>query len=127
MITKLIGTKLQILGFEYEVKELPEEHRNNTYGMCHYKPQRLEYDPDLQGLIAEDTVMHEIVHAIDDVLHLNLSESTVHRLGYSLAKVLRDNPHLREFLENSTSKPAAAKVPAKPRPRNKKKAAGNAR
>jgi len=42
---------------------------------------------------------HEVVHAIDDLLHVGLEEKQVDQLGYGIMMVLRDNPALRSMPE----------------------------
>ena len=93
---------LDILGYDYEITALRKKQRPELDGQCTSgKKRRLEYDPDLTGIAADDVVMHEIVHAIDHILNLGLKEAGVHRLGYAIGKVLRDNPHLVEYYQKS--------------------------
>jgi hypothetical protein len=93
---------LDVLGYDYEIVALPESDRPVLDGQCTSgKNRKLEYDPDLTGIAADDVVMHEIVHAIDNILNLGLRECGVHRLGYAIGKVLRDNPHLVGYYQQS--------------------------
>ena len=99
-IKKLIGTKIDILGYEYNIKPLSVEETERTYGICHTYGHLIEIDPSLRGLTADDTIMHELVHAIDHTLSLGLSEATVHRLGYALGLLLRNNQNLVEYFKD---------------------------
>jgi hypothetical protein len=52
-----------------------------------------------QGFHAErDTVLHEIIHAIEYNGHIALEERQVHALAATMLQVLRENPTLVEYL-----------------------------
>jgi hypothetical protein len=98
---------LDVLGYDYEIAALKKDDRPDLDGQCTSgKKRKLEYDPELTGLAADDVVMHEIVHAVDNILNLGLREAGVHRLGYAIGKVLRDNPHLVEYYQQSSAEDA---------------------
>lgn len=46
----------------------------------------------------QDTLMHEILHALSDTLRLRLKEKQVHPLAAGLIQVLHDNPKVAEYL-----------------------------
>jgi len=99
-IKKLIDTKIDVLGYEYDIKPLVEDESQDTYGICDSRKQTIKIDPNLNGLTADDTIMHELVHAIDHTLSLGLNEATVHRLGYALGHLLRNNQHLVKYFRD---------------------------
>ena len=45
-----------------------------------------------------DTVIHEITHAIDFQMNLEMSERQVHGVGAGLAAVLTDNPKFIDYM-----------------------------
>ena len=46
----------------------------------------------------KDTLLHEVVHAIDDTLALGMTEEQVHALGAGLYQVLSENKQLTRWL-----------------------------
>lgn len=48
----------------------------------------------------KDTVIHELIHAIDESLDLGMKEKQVARLATGLLAVLNDNPELKEYILN---------------------------
>lgn len=84
---------MKILGHRYEVRygDLSgEEYR----GRCHTRKNVLEIGTDIAVSHREDTLLHEMLHAIDDVLSLGLDEQQVVRLAAGLHAVIIDNPDI---------------------------------
>lgn len=55
----------------------------------------------LEGLSADkerSVVLHEIIHGIDDILDLGLSEEQVNGLENGLFAVMRDNPRVIAYI-----------------------------
>lgn len=66
-----------------------------------------EFDPTLQKITVrkgqpleteQDTLLHEVTHAIDSELNLNLNEKQVRGLATGLLAVLKDNPKFYTYL-----------------------------
>ena len=66
-----------------------------------------ELDPALQKITIkkgqpleteQDTILHEIVHAIDNELNLDMKEKQVRGLATGILAVLKDNPRLSSYL-----------------------------
>ena len=66
-----------------------------------------ELDPTLQKISIrkgqpweqeQDTLLHEVVHAVDCELSLNMKESQVHGVATGILAVLKDNPKLMRFI-----------------------------
>lgn len=51
-----------------------------------------------------ETLIHELVHAVENQLDLPMSEKTVRRLSVGLYALLRDNPKLRSYLFKGANK-----------------------
>ena len=51
-----------------------------------------------------ETLLHEVIHAIDEQLDLGMKEKQVHRIAIGLFQVLRENPAFVEFLTAQASK-----------------------
>lgn len=86
---------IRILGKTYSVS-LDEDMSN--YGECNYKKQTITYSPRQHDDQLKDTLLHEIIHAVDHAVHLELSEKQVHALAGGLYAVLKDNPELSKWL-----------------------------
>jgi hypothetical protein len=95
---RLLGKTVNILGYEYQICELSEHLRSKMDGVCMTKQQQIEYDPDLRGMAAADVTIHELLHAIDHIMYLELGEGNVRRLGIAFSNLLINNPILLEFL-----------------------------
>ena len=69
-----------------------------------------EMDPDKQTLTVkkgqpleqeQDTVLHEVMHAIDHELGLSLSEKHVKGMATGLLAVMKDNPRFVTYLRKA--------------------------
>jgi len=99
--------RLSILGKPYKVEFVPIDHRglydnaeDNDPGMGRTSPENQEiFIRTGQPLESEqDTVLHEVIHAVDETLGLQLNEYQVTVLATGLLAVLKDNPGLRTYL-----------------------------
>jgi hypothetical protein len=99
--------RLSILGKPYKVEFVPIEHiglrdnaEDNDPGMGRTSPENQEiFIRTGQPLESEqDTVLHEVIHAVDETLGLQLNEYQVTVLATGLLAVLKDNPGLRTYL-----------------------------
>lgn len=87
--------RLSILGSRFTVKFTEDI---SEYGHYNYDRRTIAINSSHLLEVQQDTLGHEIVHAIEDIHKLDLGEEVVDKLGVSLVKVLRDNPQLVEFL-----------------------------
>ena len=84
-----------------------------TYGIAYVEGEPLEdgdlgeLDPDKQRITVrhgqpleqeQDTVLHEVFHAIDHELDSRMSEKQVRMLATGLLGVLKDNPRFVSYL-----------------------------
>ena len=92
--------KLKVLGKPYTVHYVNGEPLcEDEMGECDDGRQSL-YIRDGQPLGNEqDTVLHEIIHAIDEQMQIRLKEDQVRRLATGLLAVLKDNPRLATYLK----------------------------
>ncbi len=80
---------------QLEEKVLGDQNQE-LYGHIIYGPQQIKIQ---SGLSAERTAaifFHEVLHGIDELLSIGLSEKQVARLAPALLTFLRDNKLLRE-------------------------------
>jgi hypothetical protein len=66
-----------------------------------------ECDPDKQQILVrdgapleseQDTLLHEVLHALDEAVDAKLKETQVKKIATALLAVLKDNPGLAAFL-----------------------------
>ncbi len=55
----------------------------------------------------QDTVLHELLHAIDEAMGLRMKESQVKGAATGLLAVLKDNPGLTAYLRKTSAKDPA--------------------
>ena len=100
-------SRIRILGKPFTIEFVPIEHRglydnpeDNDPGMGRTSPERQEiFIRTGQPLESEqDTVLHEIIHCVDETLGLQMSEYQVTVLATGLLAALKDNPGLRSYL-----------------------------
>lgn len=66
-----------------------------AWGITTEKRRRIQLDTEAAEPV---TVLHELLHAIEASLDLNVDEATVQGLARGLVAVLADNPSLRAWL-----------------------------
>ena len=64
------------------------------YGCMDSKTETIVIDQDLSHEQKCATLIHECIHAMDDVFAIGLEESQVVKLGSAIYMMLRDNPEL---------------------------------
>jgi hypothetical protein len=69
-------------------------------GQCDDNKQTISLKKDMPKDLELDTLIHEITHAIDYQMNLEMSERQVHGVGAGLAAVFIDNPKLIDHLKS---------------------------
>ena len=87
-------SEIRILGHVVQIETFGRDGTAHK-GECEYDRNEIRIGDWLHDSMAEATLLHEIVHFIDDCLDLNLSEEQVAGVAQGLYQVLCDNP---EFL-----------------------------
>lgn len=88
--------KLKIIGREYKVEY--NEELNGLYGRCDERNQLISITPNQLPAIEVDTVLHEVVHAVSDMMNLQMKERQVYCITTGLIAVMKDNPELLDYL-----------------------------
>lgn len=90
---------ISILGKPHTVERIPDAPlQGGSVGAVNYSRQQIVL---LEGMAPEyeaDTLLHEIIHAIDATISTNLTEHQVHALAGGLFAVFRENPGLADRL-----------------------------
>lgn len=94
-----IPEKVKILCKEYEISEQENLHDENgdLLGQIQYLPQEIILNSDAAEEQKQATLLHEIIHTLDEMYGIDPKEKQVEKLGNSLYMLQKDNPGL--FLE----------------------------
>lgn len=83
---------MQILSKQYKIEKVQNnEFSDLTMGRVNTKTGIIYIDESLNQDIKDETLLHEVLHVIDDNLKLNLSEEQIIRLSTGLYCILKEN------------------------------------
>jgi len=88
---------ITILGFTFTVT-LEDAHDFNLAGQIDHNRQCIRVKHNLAPDETRETLLHEVVHGIDDAIGTKLSERKVAALSRALYATLRENPELVTYL-----------------------------
>jgi hypothetical protein len=87
---------VRILGIDYQI--MPEGHiidgLNILRGRIIYSPATIEIDTKCSKDVQYETLMHEVVHAVDTHYDLGFEENTVEKMGQAMYCFMKNNPKL---------------------------------
>ena len=86
---------LKIVGKRYK---LIYDDKCDDCGQCDDNKQAITIKKSMPSDLELDTIIHEVTHAIDYQMNLDLTERQVHGVGAGLAAVLIDNPKFIDYL-----------------------------
>lgn len=90
---------IRVLGKPYRLEAVPSNGiADGSYGSCEDGKQRICIAADLPPELEQDTVLHELLHAIDYAMQLKLSERQISALASGLMALISDNPDLAQYL-----------------------------
>lgn len=94
-----IPEKIKVLYKEYTVEEAVNLHdeAGDLYGQIHYLSEKILLNADAKEEQKKSTLLHELVHAMDEIYGIGLEEKQVEKLGNAFYMLQKDNPGL--FLE----------------------------
>ena len=95
-----IPEKIRILGKIYGVQIVPGLE---NCGECFDAKQILKIQEGMPYGLERDTLLHEIIHALDYGMHLSMTERQVSALAAGLVAVLVDNPSLITYYQHPES------------------------
>lgn len=92
--------KAKIGQINWSIVPLDEEDMDTHYGQC-LAPvtAKIKLNPENTGMRALDTLLHEVVHAMDMMALTKLTEKQVERMGYMLALFFRDNYWIHDYIK----------------------------
>lgn len=88
-----IPKKIKVLHLEYEVVEDRNIHEGSTelLGQVQYIQQRILLNEEASHPRKRETLIHEVIHTLDDVYNIGLEEKQVEQLGVAFYNFLEDN------------------------------------
>lgn len=89
---------VKILGKPFTVRWLTDELSQELNGECDSDGQVISVRDGLPLEQLQDTLLHEVIHAIDEAVDAGLKETQVKRVATGLLAVLKENPRLSAFL-----------------------------
>lgn len=91
-----IPEKVKVLYKEYRISEQVNLHdeKGELFGQIQYLPQEIVLNADAEEEQKKATLVHEIVHALDEMYGIGLKEKQVEKLGTALYMLQKDNPGL---------------------------------
>lgn len=100
--------RIRVLGKLWNVIPTPGLYRDEeTYGLCIASQLKIKVDADLVHQQARDTLWHELFHAAEKELGLNIPERVVRQISTVQLQVMRENPGLMKFLLEEDADPSA--------------------
>jgi hypothetical protein len=96
-----LPSRILIGNVAYDIAELPQDRIDaGVNGDCsNVLNHTIRIDPNLVGHDAIETVLHEVLHAMEDVYRIKLSHKQVYQLSNALAAMVRYNPHITNWME----------------------------
>lgn len=91
-------TSVSILGKEFEIRYMEKVDSDDSSGECCSDEQiiKIRNKHPFEGI--RDTLLHEVIHAVEESLLLKMNEKQVHALAVGLLQVFRANEHFVKFL-----------------------------
>lgn len=88
--------KLKICGFDFAITYQDEviENGERCLGCCKSDRNLIEMKKGITPQRENEVLLHESIHAISDIMNLDLSENTVNSLGVSLTQFIKSNKQL---------------------------------
>ena len=83
--------------FKVEFREGPPLEAGDM-GNCDTEAQAITIRPNQPLENEQDSVLHEVLHAVSDYMEINLREGQVTKLATGLLAVLKDNPKFVSYL-----------------------------
>jgi hypothetical protein len=90
-----IGNQTYVI---FEV-ECVDKH-DSLAGQIKFLESEIRILQDLPHDLKQETILHEVIHGIENFFDLDLEEEEVKMLGRGLTMVFKDNPELLEYLKS---------------------------
>ena len=91
-----IPENVKVLYKNYKVIEQENIHdgASDLYGQVLYFSEEILINKDASDPIKKASLIHEIIHALDEMYCIGLKEKQVEKLGNAIYMVIEDNPQM---------------------------------
>jgi hypothetical protein len=96
--------RVKVIGKTYSIDYMDKVDEEDNLGEHDITTQKIKIRKEQHFEALRDTVMHEVMHAIDEQMSLKLKESQVHALASGLLQLIRENPKFLRFLMEAQPK-----------------------
>lgn len=94
-----IPSTVDVIGRTYAVQY--DDSLKGLLGLCDSDVLKISIFPGQLKSMELDTVLHEVIHAVDIAMLLNMSERQVYCITVGLLSVLKGNPQFLEYLNKA--------------------------
>lgn len=91
-------TQIRVVGKTYTIEYVERVDDKDSSGESARDTQSIKVKKDQHQESARETLLHEVIHAVEGQLGLDLKEKQVHGLGVGLFQVLCENPEFVRFI-----------------------------
>lgn len=109
-LLKSLPKRVKIIGKTYSVSVVEKVDDDDSLGEHDMTKQQILLRAVQHFESIRDTAFHEVVHAVDEQMSLNMKEAQVHALATGLLQVLRDNPKFVKFITEKEPKEKETKL-----------------
>ena len=97
-----IPDSVRVYFTDYTIQVLPpyevSQGEEMAAGLCELRVENIKIADNMTANMTRQTLLHEIIHAIDFHAQIGLTEAQVNALDYGILGVLRSNPDLAAYL-----------------------------
>lgn len=91
-----LGVKIGYKDYNIEQVDNLNDGTAILYGLVNYDEEKILLNKKYTRNQRECTLIHEVIHAIDDLNEIDLTEEQVVKLGKGMYQFIKDNPHVFE-------------------------------
>ena len=92
-----IPSSVVILGRVYNIDQ-KDFIDGDLLGQCDSDALKITIKKNQPAILEADTLLHEILHAIDDAMQTKMKERQVHCTATGIIALLRDNPDFVKYM-----------------------------
>lgn len=91
-----IPESVNILYKKYDIEMVDNLHdeKGDLYGQIRYLPEKIYLNSAAKEQQMKATLIHEVIHAMDEMYNIGLKEKQVEKLGNAFYMLIEDNPEL---------------------------------
>ncbi len=87
----MLNIKIGHMDYHYQELECVSKEELKR-GEVNFINREIKVDNTMDKPTIAETVIHEVIHAIDDLMVIELEENQVNQLGAGMAMFIKDNP-----------------------------------